>query len=247
MPALLILHSAVDAYTTNGTEDLQVSRMLAALERAWEQIGRVVGRLPEVAIVVASGAEGLKVKRWGHFGAGRWIASDGERRGEVLIAAELLAHGPIAILGTLIHEAAHALAHARGIQDTSRQGRYHNDRYRQIATELGLVVAKDNRYGWTITHMGDRAVDVYRATLDDLDEALVGYRAELGDRPASGPVDPGSGPDAGTASANTPKPGGRILIVCGCNRPRKLRISPATLAEGAISCGACGCDFAPEL
>ena len=246
MPATLTLHSAVDAYTTTGPEDLQVSRMVAALERAWEQIGRVAGGLPEVAIVVASGMEGLQVKRWGHFGAGRWIATDGERRGEVLIAAELLAHGPIAILGTLTHEAAHALAHARGIQDTSRQGRYHNDRYRQIATGLGLVVAKDDRYGWTITHMGDRAVDAYRSTLDDLDAALVGYRAELRGGPAAGPAEPGQA-DPGGAAPTPGKPAGRLLIVCGCTKPRKLRVSPATLAEGPISCGACGCDFAPEL
>jgi hypothetical protein len=29
------------------------------------------------------------------------------------------------VLGTLLHEAAHGLAQARSIQDTSRQGRYH--------------------------------------------------------------------------------------------------------------------------
>ena len=33
---------------------------------------------------------------------------------------------PADVLDTLLHEAAHALAAARGIKDTSRQGRYHN-------------------------------------------------------------------------------------------------------------------------
>ena len=33
------------------------------------------------------------------------------------------------------HEAAHGLAHVRGVCDTSRQGRYHNARYRENLTE----------------------------------------------------------------------------------------------------------------
>ena len=35
---------------------------------------------------------------------------------------------PRRMLATLLHEAAHALARVREIQDTSRQGRYHNQR-----------------------------------------------------------------------------------------------------------------------
>jgi hypothetical protein len=43
------------------------------------------------------------------------------------------------VLDTELHEAAHGLAAARGIQDTSRQGRYRNARYRGLAEELGLA------------------------------------------------------------------------------------------------------------
>jgi hypothetical protein len=55
------------------------------------------------------------------------------------------------VLGTLLHEATHGLAHARGIRDTSRQGRYHNKRYAQLATELGLQVAEVDPIGWSAT------------------------------------------------------------------------------------------------
>ncbi len=34
--------------------------------------------------------------------------------------------GAADVLGTLLHETAHALAHVRDIKDTSRQGRWHN-------------------------------------------------------------------------------------------------------------------------
>jgi hypothetical protein len=51
---------------------------------------------------------------------------------------------------------AHALAHVRGIQDSSRQGRYHNTRYRQLAREIGLHAEQPERFGWTITHASHR-------------------------------------------------------------------------------------------
>jgi hypothetical protein len=35
-----------------------------------------------------------------------------------------------------VHEAAHGLANTRGVKDTSRQGRYHNKRFRALAEEL---------------------------------------------------------------------------------------------------------------
>ena len=43
----------------------------------------------------------------------------------MLVSGEGLQRGPTDVLGTLLHEAAHGLAQARSIQDTSRQGRYH--------------------------------------------------------------------------------------------------------------------------
>ena len=62
-----------------------------------------------------------------------------------MISGEGLARTPREVLGTLLHEAAHALAAARGITGTSRQGRYHNKKYARLADELGLDVAEDPR------------------------------------------------------------------------------------------------------
>lgn len=74
----------------------------------------------------------------GHFAAMRWhvpqpaatdeagqngTAAEAQRWAEVFVGGEGLARGPADVLATLLHEAAHALAHARNIKDTSRQGR----------------------------------------------------------------------------------------------------------------------------
>ena len=62
---------------------------------------------------------------------------------EVLITADGLAGSAADVMGILVHEAAHAIACQRGIKDTSRQGRYHNSRFKAIAEEVGLDVSRD--------------------------------------------------------------------------------------------------------
>jgi hypothetical protein len=72
-------------------------------------------------------------------------------RAEVLLIADGLAGSAVDVLGLLLHEAGHALASERGVKDASRQGRYHNRRFKTIAEELGLDVAQDPPFGWTAT------------------------------------------------------------------------------------------------
>ena len=113
------------------TAGTAASRLVAALERTWTAIRDRHPEVPEVVLVVAAGSDPRgKRLTLGHFAAGRWqlaISADGQsaERAEVLVGGEGLRRGPVDVLGTLLHEAAHGLAHARGISDTSRQGRYH--------------------------------------------------------------------------------------------------------------------------
>ena len=64
----------------------------------------------------------------------------------MFVGGEGLAWGPADVLATFLHEAAHALAQVRGINDTSRQGRWHNARFKSVAEEVGIAVSKDR--GW---------------------------------------------------------------------------------------------------
>src|SRR4029450_11791859 len=88
----------------------------------------------------------------GHFAAGRWQLTSPDApsdRAEVLVSGEGPHRAPIDVLGPLLHEAAHGLAYARKVSDTSRQGRYHNRRYATLAQELGLEVAHVQPIGWS--------------------------------------------------------------------------------------------------
>jgi hypothetical protein len=167
--------------------------------------------------VVASGAEGKRLNL-GHFAPHRWQVNGADRH-EVLVGGEGLHRGPSEVLGTLLHEAAHGLAQARGVQDTSRQGRYHNHRYAQLARELGLEVATVKPIGWSATTVPEPTAAGYAGELEELQTALVLWRRQ--ERRIG----------AGTRSRNL------LAAACGCGR--RIRAAKATLAEAPIVCGAC--------
>lgn len=159
----------------------------------------------------------------GHFAAMRWHHGS-DQLPEVFVGGEGLARGPVEVLATLLHEAAHALAHVRGIQDTSRQGRWHNARFKALAEEVGIQTSKDPRIGWSPTTVPARTQQVYAGTLDQLGAALRLYRA--------------SEPAVAGGKTKTPP----CLCACG----RRIRVAPSVLAAGPITCGICHTPFQPE-
>jgi hypothetical protein len=200
------------------------SLLLAALEHAWQTIRTRHLDVPDAVLVVASGSEGKRVN-WGHFAPHRWQVNGADRH-EVLVGGEGLQRGPLEVLGTLLHEAAHGLAQARRIQDTSRQGRYHNRRYAHLARELGLEVTTVKPIGWSATTVPQPTASAYAGQLEELQAALVLWRRHehrLG---------------SGTRSRNL------LPATCACRR--RIRAAKATLAEAPILCGACQRPFEPD-
>jgi hypothetical protein len=213
------------------TEDLTLtrqSRLVAALEAAWAEVMEHHAELPPVAIIVGQGSGhrggGLVL---GHFAAERWqsTGADGHYVHELMIGGEGLRRGAGEVFATLLHEAAHALARVRGIQDTSRQGRYHNKRFKQLAEELGLVIARDPRIGWSLTTLPAATAERYAAAIDTLERAIALHRRN--EPTASG----------GDRSGN--------LLAAACRCPRKIRVAAGTLADGPIVCAVCTHAFEP--
>jgi hypothetical protein len=180
-------------------------------------------------IVVASGSDPRSRRlNLGHFAAGRWQLTDQPtNRAEVLVSGEGLQRGPIDVLGTLLHEAAHGLAYARKVSDTSRQGRYHNRRYATLARELGLEVAHLEPIGWSATSVPEPTVARYVEVLAELAEALVLWRrAEQ-----ASPVGPGRS---------------RNALACSCACSRRIRVARSVLELAPIVCAGCAQPFEPE-
>jgi hypothetical protein len=202
--------------------------MVAALEAAWADIRTHHPDLPAAVIILGAGSVGVPAGqlKLGHFAAMRWNSEQhGAQLAEVFIGGEGLARGATGVLGTLLHEAAHALGHVRGMQDTSRQGRWHNTRFKQLAEEVGIAVTKDPRIGWSPTTLQPATPQRYARVIRTLTTALSLYR--------SAEISTGT-----TRKPSTPP------AVCDCDR--KIRISAATLAAGPILCGLCGSEFAPQ-
>jgi hypothetical protein len=198
------------------------SLLVQVLEDTWLAIRRHHPEIPAVVIILASGTE-TRQPRWGHFASGRWYVQHNQRA-EVMISGEALRLTPLEVLAVILHEAAHALAHARGIQDTSRQGRYHNKQFKTCADELGLVVEHDQRHGWSASKLTDHAEHAYTTQIDALAEAMTLWRRS---EATNGP---------GTRRSTN-------LIAAACSCGRSIRVAASTLAEAPITCQACDGDF----
>jgi hypothetical protein len=141
----------------------------------------------------------------------------------VLIGGEGLQRGGADVLATLLHEAAHATARVRQIADTSRQGRYHNARFKALAEELGLTVERHPVIGWSLTTLPQPTATQYATTIRALQHAITLHRRN----------EPSTTGDA--ASTN--------LAPADCGCPRRIRVAPGTLAAGPIVCAICTGEF----
>jgi hypothetical protein len=200
-------------------------RLVTELDRTWQAIRARHRDVPEVVIALGSGSVGRRgALKLGHFAAERWQRTDGKLP-ELFVGGEGLGRGAGEVLATLLHEGAHGVASTRGIADTSRQGRWHNARYRDLAAELGLEVAKVPSLGWSGTSVPVTAGQ-YRAGVRRLEAAITAFRH----------AEPHSGPGGRTNSNNG------LAALCGCGR--RIRVAESVLAAGPITCGLCGEDFA---
>src|SRR4051794_3091802 len=127
--------------------EYNTAELVSALEAAWSAIRANHQEVPAVVIIVGSGTA-TKQAKYGHFAPTRWQHGE-QALAEVLISGEGLKRPVEEVFTTLLHEAAHALANTRGIKDTSRQGRWHNQKFAELANELGLDTTKDPRIGWS--------------------------------------------------------------------------------------------------
>ena len=211
--------------TEPGPETRTASLLVQVLEEVWLAIRRRHPQIPAVVIIVASGTE-TRQPRWGHFASGRWYV-DAYERAEVMISGEALRLTPPEVLAVILHEAAHALANARGIKDTSRQGRYHNKQFKTHAEELGLIVVHDDRHGWSSSAPAHDTEYIYADQLTALAAAMTLWRRS---EATTGP-----GPRRNTN-----------LIAAACSCGRNIRVAASTLAEAPITCQACDGDFQPK-
>jgi hypothetical protein len=201
--------------------DGAASLLVAALEHTWQTIRIRHPELPQAVLVVASGAEGKRLNL-GHFAPHRWQVKGADRH-EVLVGGEGLQRGPLEVLGTLLHEAAHGLAQASGVQDTSPPGPLPQPPLRHPRPRAG-------------PGGGQRPAD-----------RLVGHHCPRAHRRRLRRPAPGAPGRAGAVARRHEHrsgagPRSRNLRGCG----RRIRVAKATLAEAPILCSRCSQPFQPD-
>lgn len=193
--------------------------VLRALESAWTRIRADDDLIPAVTFELQPG-------RSSGCGSVEWdtapvitlnLRESRDGTGNTLPATEILA--------TLLHQAGHAIAAAKGSASAS-EGRYHGVQFGEAASKLGLAVS-DQRIpgiGYAPDGLAPGSAVRYRSELQALQKALDGWEPEVVRR----------------------RDRSQTLYVCSCTPPRKLRMSKGVYERGPVTCGICGQPFRPE-
>lgn len=237
------------------------STVVQMLEQVWTAIQANHPELPDVVIVTGSGMI-QKSARWGHHRPNGWHHKDQQVQaddvvtnlttGEMFIAGETLAKGAAFTLETMLHEAAHALARVRDIQDTSRQNRWHNRAFCKLSEELGLEYAKDKadpQHGYSDVTLTPGTAEEYAELIAELDAAIrltvalpAFLRAAQGEagNGRGGEYIPGGGRSKGQAAGSNT---GNLKLTCLCPEPNIIRASKKVADKNVIECSDCGALF----
>jgi hypothetical protein len=228
------------------------SAIVEVLEETWEAIRANHPDLPHVVIVTGSGFIGSP--RWAHWRESGWTERDQAdtdilnhvRHGEMFVAGEALAKGAAHVVESMLHEGAHTLATARQVQDTSRQGRWHNGEFRKLAQELGLEYRGDKAdptHGFSNMLLTDATREEYAPLIEKLDKAIRAIirmpafvSGASGEQGGGEFIHGGRRPKTGTAGSST----NNLKLTCECEEPKIIRASKKVAELGVIRCDDCG-------
>ena len=145
-----------------------------------DEIARVVaaehGIEGRISIVLGASGVTRSGQKHGHFAAKSWEDSEGNDIHEILLSGESLKRGPVATIGTLIHELAHAYCHENEIKDTSDSGRWHNKKFKAVAEDMGLAIERADRIGFSVTTVPEPTQEKYKQAIEDLGGAIQAWR-----------------------------------------------------------------------
>jgi hypothetical protein len=121
------------------------------------------GELPEPAITIQSGG---KRKSMGWCSTNDvWRDKEGKnKRYELNIGAEYLDIEFMETMDTMLHEMVHLYNAINGVQDCSRNGTYHNKRFKEECERRGFYFTseKDDRYGWAFPKLTEETKKIIK-------------------------------------------------------------------------------------
>ncbi len=134
-----------------------LSQYNAFLENSFQILNKVYfdSALPSVIITIQSCK-----KAYGYITTRKIWKRATEQYYEINITAEYLARPIEEVLSTLLHEMVHLYCMVNNINDTSKNGTYHNKRFKEEAEKRDLKIEYVNYYGYTKTSPTEKLIEV---------------------------------------------------------------------------------------
>ena len=166
-------------------------------------------------------------KAYGHFSLYNAWNVKGQGVPEINIGAGTLDRPIENVLATLLHEMIHQYNAVNEIQDCSRNGTYHNKRFKEAAEARGLSIDKSEKYGWCITQPADSLLEwVLENEISDIEL----NRNEFNQQVFGGGSRGGADKDA----TSTPRKSSYRRYKC-----QSCGLTARTTREATIVCGDC--------
>lgn len=127
---------------------IKTSRSAGYLEKIFRTLNNdsFGGLLEEPIITIQS-----TPTAYGHISVAKTWKTGEDEKHELNISADWLNRPIENVVATMIHEMTHLMNIQNNIQDCSRGGSYHNRKFKEEAEKHMISIAKDEKYGWTIT------------------------------------------------------------------------------------------------
>lgn len=192
---------------------MKISEITAFLEYAYDMLNAYYfnSELTKVVITVQSSA-----KTYGHYTT--YDAWTDKNRGyrEINISAETLDRPIENVIATLLHESTHHYCDQNNIKDVSRNGTYHNKRFKEQAELRGLLISYDSRIGYSITQPSPDLIQfISDMGWKDID---LSRKGEWDFSPSGGGSGGAIGPDGGSATGKKKSSTRKYLCPeCGCS------------------------------
>ncbi|MEK6190597.1 MAG: SprT-like domain-containing protein [Carnobacterium alterfunditum] len=151
-------------------ERSNIKLMTDELHKAFEIVNRKFynNELPMPAITIQSSGKRTLAMGW-CTSSPIWGDKQGEQRMyEINLSAEYIDVSFIETMDTLMHEMVHLYNLIKGIQDVSRNGTYHNKKFKEQALKSGFIHPADKpdkKYGYSFVKLSPTTI----AILNELD------------------------------------------------------------------------------
>lgn len=168
------------------------------------------GELDDVQVVLSNNS-----RCYGYYtlNSSTWVGQVGNQefnQHEIGISAQYLATRDItAVVATLTHECVHHWCYLKGIKNVSRNGYWHNKRFREAAEQHGLIVEQHPKVGHGVTSCSERLLQF--CIDNDLQEFQLNrssdYYVAIGGS---------SSPSSGGSTATTTRRSSSYKLLCPC-------------------------------